>query len=104
MHDGSIKTLQEAVDHYRSGGRTIKGGPNAGVGALNLSKSEFVKGFELSAQEKADVLAFLRSLTDRTLLTDPSLSDPSAPKPARHARQPKEIVLYFEDLPDRSKP
>ena len=54
MHDGSIKTLEEAVDHYRNGGRTIKTGPNAGVGAENLNKSEFVKGFELSAQEKED--------------------------------------------------
>jgi cytochrome c peroxidase len=43
MHDGSIKTLEEVVDHYRAGGRTIKAGPNAGVGAENPNKSEFVK-------------------------------------------------------------
>ena len=83
MHDGSIKTLVEAVDHYRNGGRTIKAGPNAGVGAENLSKSEFVKGFELSEREKGDLLAFLKSLTDRSLLTDPVFSNPFAPAPAR---------------------
>ncbi len=83
MHDGSIRTLREAVDHYRDGGRTIKTGPNAGVGAENLNKSEFVKGFELSTQEREDLVAFLLSLTDRTLLTDPALSDPFARAPAR---------------------
>jgi len=94
MHDGSVKTLEEAVDHYRFGGRTIKTGPNAGVGSENLNKSEFVKGFELSAQERADVLALLRSLTDRTLLTDPSLSDPFVAATARSAPQPPRYTLH----------
>jgi len=93
MHDGSIKTLEAAVDHYRSGGRTIKAGPNAGVGAQNLNKSEFVKGFDLSAQERADLLAFLRALTDRTLLTGPSLSDPTATAAARLSPQRPRYVL-----------
>ncbi|SPE40762.1 Cytochrome c peroxidase (modular protein) [Candidatus Sulfopaludibacter sp. SbA3] len=94
MHDGSIKTLEEAVDHYRSGGRTIKTGPNAGVGSENPNKSEFVKRFDLSPQERADVLAFLRSLTDRTILTDPSLSDPFVTVSARSAPQPPRYVLH----------
>ncbi len=83
MHDGSIKTLGEVVDHYGNGGRTIKTGPNAGVGAENLNKSEFVKGFDLSPQEKEDLVAFLKSLTDRSLLTDPAFSNPFVPAPAR---------------------
>jgi len=94
MHDGSIKTLEEAVDHYRSGGRTIKTGPNAGVGSENPNKSEFVKRFDLIPQERADVLAFLRSLTDRTILTDPSLSDPFVTVSARSAPQPPRYVLH----------
>jgi cytochrome c peroxidase len=76
MHDGSVPTLEAAIDHYRAGGRTIASGPNAGAGAENPNKSEFVRRFSLSPKEKADLLAFLRSLTDETLLTDPKLGDP----------------------------
>src|SRR5206468_12255828 len=35
MHDGSIATLGEVVDHYAAGGRTIEHGPWAGVGREN---------------------------------------------------------------------
>lgn len=76
MHDGSIETLSEVIDHYAAGGRTIKTGPRAGDGSKNPNRSEFVKGFTLTAQEKQDVIAFLDSLTDETLLTNPALSDP----------------------------
>lgn len=76
MHDGSIRTLEEVIEHYKSGGRTIKSGPNAGVGAGNPNKSEFVKQFSLTEQERRDVLAFLRSLTDENFLTDPKFSNP----------------------------
>lgn len=76
MHDGSVRTLEEAIDHYASGGRTVKSGPLAGVGSKNPNKSEFVKGFQLAVEEKADLIAFLRSLTDTSLLTNPALSDP----------------------------
>ena len=33
MHDGSIATLDEVLDHYTAGGRTITDGPYAGVGS-----------------------------------------------------------------------
>jgi cytochrome c peroxidase len=35
-----------------------------------------VKGFEITAAEKEDVLAFLASLTDQTFLTNPRHQDP----------------------------
>jgi len=76
MHDGSIETLTGVIEHYAAGGRTISGGPHAGVGAENPYKSGFVKGFQLSKQEKADLLAFLNSLTDTAFLSDPALSNP----------------------------
>ena len=79
MHDGSVKTLGDAIDHYKAGGRRIASGPRAGDGAQNPNKSEFVKGFPLSSRDKEDLLAFLGSLTDQTLLTNPSLSDPWLP-------------------------
>jgi cytochrome c peroxidase len=76
MHDGSIRTLDEVLDHYAAGGRTIAEGPNKGVGRDNPLKSSFVPGFEMTAEERADLIAFLRSLTDEKFLTDPRYSDP----------------------------
>lgn len=76
MHDGSIATLSEVLDHYAAGGRTIAEGPHAGVGRDNPYKSGFIRGFELTADERTDVIAFLESLTDEAFLTDPALADP----------------------------
>jgi cytochrome c peroxidase len=77
MHDGSIATLNEVLDHYAAGGRTIPvGQPNAGVGSDNPLKSVFMVGFVLSDQERADLLAFLESLTDEEFLTNPKFSNP----------------------------
>lgn len=64
MHDGSMATLEEVMDHYAAGGRTIVDGPYAGDGSKNPNKSPLVKGFTLSSEEKADIIAFLKSLTD----------------------------------------
>jgi cytochrome c peroxidase len=76
MHDGSIATLSEVLDHYAAGGRTISSGPDAGVGRDSPLKSRSVKGFEITAAEKEDVLAFLATLTDQTFLTNPRHQDP----------------------------
>ena len=76
MHDGSIATLEDVIDHYKAGGRTIKEGPNKGDGSKNPLKSSFVRGFDLTAQEKADIISFLKSLTDTNFTTDPRFSDP----------------------------
>jgi len=84
MHDGSIATLDAVIDHYAEGGRTMTSGPYAGVGADNPLKSKFVSGFILSPSERADLLAFLESLTDPHFLTDPRLSDPFAAVSLRH--------------------
>jgi cytochrome c peroxidase len=78
MHDGSIATLGEVIDHYARGGRRIAQGPDRGDGAKNPFKSGFVKGFRLSPAEKRDLIAFLESLTDRGFLTDPRFADPQA--------------------------
>ena len=76
MHDGSIATLEEVIEHYAQGGRTLLEGPFAGDGSQNPHKSEFVVGFLLEAPEVADVLAFLRSLTDPTFLSNPAFAAP----------------------------
>lgn len=51
MHDGSLKTLEEVVDHYDKGG--IK----------NPYLSEKIKPLNLTKQEKADLIAFLKALS-----------------------------------------
>ncbi len=83
MHDGSVATLDEVLDHYAAGGRTIHGGPYAGVGRDNPLKSSFVPGFEVSTQERADLIAFLQALTDEQFLHDPRYSDPWAQEERR---------------------
>jgi cytochrome c peroxidase len=77
MHDGSIATLEEVLDHYAAGGRTITEGPYAGsIGFKNPNKSVFVHGFNATQQEREDLLAFLRSLTDDEFLTNPKYGNP----------------------------
>lgn len=76
MHDGSIATLSEVIDHYAAGGRTIVSGPNAGIGSESALKDPLVHGFSVSAEERSDMLAFLESLTDEAFLSNPDFADP----------------------------
>lgn len=65
MHDGSMPTLDAVIRHYERGGR-----------ARGPATSSLLAGFRLTAQERADLIAFLDSLTDRTVTTDPRWSNP----------------------------
>jgi cytochrome c peroxidase len=70
MHDGSVATLEAVIDHYAAGGRTIPDGPHRGVGHDNPNKSDTIRGFTLTTDQRADLIAFLESLTDDELLHD----------------------------------
>jgi len=59
MHDGSILTLETVIDHYQTGG---KGHPN---------KSPLLRPFTLTVQEREDLLAFLKSVTDEEFVKSP---------------------------------
>jgi cytochrome c peroxidase len=59
MHDGVFTTLDQVVAFYVAGG-----GPAA-------NKSPLVKPLDLSVKEQKALVAFLRSLTDRTARVDP---------------------------------
>jgi cytochrome c peroxidase len=76
MHDGSVATLSEVMDHYARRGRLVTLGPWAGDGAKNPNKSAHLRGFSLSAEEKKQLLAFLASLTDSTVLDNPAFQNP----------------------------
>jgi cytochrome c peroxidase len=67
MHDGSLATLEDVIDHYAAGGRMVH--PN---------KYRILRPFRLSGSERADLVEFLKSLTDEDLLHDPLWSDPWA--------------------------
>lgn len=52
MHDGSMTTLKDVIEHYNSGGRN------------HFNKSSLIQPLNLTEQEKGDLLEFLKSLTD----------------------------------------
>jgi cytochrome c peroxidase len=64
MHDGSLPTLEAVIDQYAKGGR---GHP---------STDPQIEPLQLTAAEKADLLAFLHSLTDPAFLTDRRYAKP----------------------------
>lgn len=66
MHDGSIPTLDAVIDHYAAGGRAHS----------NPNKDPLIGGFEISAEDRKNLIAFLETLTDRELLRDPRFADP----------------------------
>lgn len=93
MHDGSIATLGEVIDFYAAGGRVIgNGARDGGDGRRNPYKDPRIAGFALTAQERADLIAFLESLTDEAFLQDPRHSDPwrapASSSPATAAKTP----------------
>ncbi len=55
MHDGSFATLPQVVEFYAAGGGRVHDFEYV---------DPLIKGFELSDQEKADLVAFLGALTD----------------------------------------
>jgi cytochrome c peroxidase len=70
MHDGRFATLEEVIDHYDHG-------------VKNSSTIEFILqynlqpgGLQMTAQDKADLVAFLKTLTDPTFLTNTAYAKP----------------------------
>lgn len=76
MHDGSQPTLQAVLDHYANGGSLTPSGPLAGDGRASPLKDPRLNLIRLSEQDKADLIAFLNTLTDEGFLRNPRLSDP----------------------------
>lgn len=86
MHDGSIRTLFEVMQHYERGGRKIESGPLAGDGNTSPFKSEFVRGFDISDQERDDVIAFMSALTDLEMVVDARWASPWGQHVGTHRR------------------
>lgn len=64
MHDGSLQTLEDVVDHYNSGG---KQSPN---------KNALLHPLGFTESQKSDLIAFLMTLTDSTILTNEAFKSP----------------------------
>jgi cytochrome c peroxidase len=65
MHDGSIATLGEVIEHYDRGGRARRAGRTAPL------RDALIRPLKLSAADKAALEAFLRSLTDPQFAVTP---------------------------------
>lgn len=63
MHDGSLSSLEQVVEHYNGG-------------AVNTpNRSPLIKPLQLTAQEKADLVAFMAALTDPVVVERPVLPE-----------------------------
>lgn len=76
MHDGSLTDLGAVLDFYAAGGRNVDSGEHAGNGRTNTYKSQFVRGFDMTPTERAELLAFLEALTDPIFATRPAYQNP----------------------------
>jgi cytochrome c peroxidase len=70
MHDGRFKTLEEVVAHYNSG---VK---NSATVDILMQYNLQPKGLQLSTQEIADLVAFMKTLTDDNFLKEVKYKTP----------------------------
>ena len=76
MHDGSIGSLEAVLDFYAAGGRNVGNGLYAGDGRLNPYKDARISQIQLGDGDKADLVAFLKTLTDESFVTNPAFAAP----------------------------
>lgn len=63
MHDGTMSTLEEVVEHFNSGGKN------------HVNKDALIKPLNLTATEKTDLVNFLKALTDDDFLNNPKFKE-----------------------------
>jgi|JI10StandDraft_1071094.scaffolds.fasta_scaffold04350_10 cytochrome c peroxidase len=71
MHDGRFQTLEEVIEHYNSGGHAST--------TVDPNMKYTTGGLQLSAAKKAQLIAFLHTLTDTEFVNDPRFQDPGPP-------------------------
>lgn len=71
MHDGRFESLEEVVEHYNS---RVKHSPTLDP---IMTKPAKVFGLQLTIKEKADLVSFLKTLTDTLFISNPKLSNPN---------------------------
>jgi cytochrome c peroxidase len=58
MHDGSLTTLEEVVEHYNTGGKN------------HIHKDSLIVPLNLNKNQKLDLVSFLKTLTDFSFVQD----------------------------------
>ncbi len=58
MHDGSFTSLEEIIDHYSNGGQG------------HFNQSPIIQKFSITSTEKKALVAFLKTLTDSSFITN----------------------------------
>ncbi len=71
MHDGRFQTLEEVIDHYNTG---VRQSPTLELPLMQFNVRP--GGLGLNEQDKQDLVAFLKTLTDQDLLTEPEYAAP----------------------------
>lgn len=66
MHDGRFETLEECLNHYTSAFHNL----------VNIDPQLPVNGFQLNAQQKSNIIAFLKTLTDFEFINNSKFKDP----------------------------
>lgn len=64
MHDGSMETLEEVVDHYAKGGNGHR------------NQSVLLRNIEFSEEEKKDLVEFLKALSDQEFIDNKDFHRP----------------------------
>lgn len=64
MHDGSLQTLEEVMDHYGSGGKP------------SISRDPSIASINLDDYDKQVLVAFMKTLTDHTVVNEERLQNP----------------------------
>ncbi len=76
MHDGRFQTLEQVVNHYNS---NIQNHPALDwrlQGFNQLTGESSPKKFNWTEKEKSDLVSFLKTLTDRNMVSDSKFSNP----------------------------
>ena len=71
MHDGRYKTLGDVIDHYS---HNIQ--PSANLDTALRNTDGTPKQMNITEQDKADLIAFLNTLTDYQMIADPKYANP----------------------------
>lgn len=64
MHDGRFQTLEEVIENYAQGGHGV------------INEDTNILPFNLTEQQKADLVAFLHTLTDTSFVNNPAFQKP----------------------------
>lgn len=95
MHNGIFTTLEEVIDFYANGG-----GPGRGLQLPNIDDK--IRKFDLSANEKQDLIAFLHALTDESAKPQIPAAVPSGlPVVPKLANQSPEMKAFKPQIVEK---